>query len=216
MKRKFSSAFKEEHVERKRRQTTSITPFSSKWSLAHLCMLNRFVFKTSFCICLDKEIVMPQQSCDYCSRTDGKSSGNHEGIKHLMQRYANLTQDGSEYKVHAMLQELQGHCGAKSVEMEEINTDEGDGRVRFVVSDLKHVSWFLVQILIMSGPFSNMTLDLVSKEMILECKSHKTQEASEKKSELSDMVSLMKKNILSVCWQSELKSCIQSKKSKRE
>ncbi len=185
-------------------------------------MLNRFIFKTSFCICLEKEIVIPQQSCEYClgSQNDEKgfkSSGNHDGIKHLMQKYASIIKDTSEcYKVDAMLQELQGHCGAESVEMNEINTGKDDAHVQFVISDLKHFSWFIIQLLIISGPFSNMILDLVAKKMILECKSHKPQEASEKKTELSNMVSLMKKNILSLCRQSELKSCIQSKKDKSQ
>lgn len=222
MKRK-RTGLGDDHGERKRRRVDVMTPFSSNLSLAHICMLHRFIFDCSFCICLQKEIVLQQQSCDFCSSSsrtlqdnaNGKwtLSSEHDMVKDLMTRYCNIVGDRSDcYKVDAMLQELMGPCGAKSIHMDEMLTDSGDRYIQFIVSGLKHLSWFLIQILVISGPFSDMSLDMVSKEMILKCKSHKiVDEKVQEKHPLSDLISQMKKNILLVCRQTELTSCIQQK-----
>lgn len=102
-----------------------------------------------------------------------------------------------------MLEEIYETSGVKDLHMREETTDARGRRVIFECISLRHVSWFLIQILVLNGPMDNICIDLVTGDMTLESTPNKKQ-TDKTNTILSHLLSEIKRNILSKQRQYEL------------
>ncbi len=194
----------------KRRKVNPLTPFCNSLDLAHISMLHHLVFQSAFCICIEKGCVVPQQDCQHCLDGGHLSHRNSvtDDLKMVMQQYKSVTGETKcIYKIYATLQELYNTCGA-----DDITLDASGDRVVFNVTGLKHLSWFLVYSLVQNCPLHDILLDLTSGKMMMMC--HSSQSPLTKDDPiLNDMLSTLKRNMLSLTRQSEIFCSKMSNKS---
>jgi hypothetical protein len=190
-------------VPKKKRRCETVTPFSNTVDLAYLYGLKMFVFdQQPFCFCMQKGMAVANEQCLYCPPQPKFSSfENERSAMDSFKRISHLEDDN--YIAYALMRELFRLGDAARIDVSQV-----DDTIQLNVKDVLHLSPFCIHLLLMKDFVEDIRIDLMTRAMVVVCKRGdkimETQNISSDKI-LNDDLTRMKRNILTLTRQSELR-----------
>lgn len=162
MKRKCKSI---ESVKTKVRHLESIALLTPTITLTHLYVLHHHVFNGSFCIDLEKGLATNDRYCEFCNKQILFDSDDSIMKNRISEKICD------SYKIDLLLRELIKRGG--SVKIDKINDKE------FFAKSVKHLSWFMIQLMIINSPVNILSCDVIHGNLNIMCENIRSKELKE-------------------------------------
>ena len=143
-----------------------VVPLEGSVSLLQLAVLHRVL--GNYCIAVSGGLAIPETMCKVCSGGSGEDPGCGDAIDRFVTRGTTLLEQ-DKYKVYVLMREATKRGQVARLSLAETNYD-----VTVSFHELRHLSWFAIQIMLFDSPVFSIDCDLTSQTMKVVCKSKVT------------------------------------------
>ena len=150
MKRTYTNSEDDYEESTKKRHMESIALLTSHISLTHLYVLHKYIFKGSFCLDLKKGLAINDKYCEFCNKQFVFDSDDDAIIE---EKIKGLNKIGDSYKIDLLLRELTKRGGSTDIDIL--------GNTEFEAKSVKHLSWFMIQLLLINSPIKIFHGDII-------------------------------------------------------
>ena len=149
------------------RHIESIALLTPYITLTHLYILHKYIFCGSFCLDLEKGLAINDRYCEFCNKQilfDLDDTIIKEKLKEI-------DKISDSYKIDLLLRELIKRGG--SVNIEIVNNKQ------FFAKSIKHLSWFMIQLLIINSPINILSCDVIQGNLDIICQNDDDKESDD-------------------------------------
>ena len=149
----------------KKARLDKVVPLEGSVSLLQLAVLHRVL--GNYCIGVSGGLAVPETMCEICTRKPVRQdAGCGDAIDRYVSRGTTLPEQ-DKYKVYVLMREV-----SKRGQVARLSLSETPDEVSISFHDLRHLSWFAIQVMLFDSPVFSVDCDLTSQAMKVVCKSH--------------------------------------------
>ena len=146
----------------KKTKFDTVVPLEGVLSLLNLAVLNKALGK--YCIGVSEGLALPESECECCLRCPPERKICEEALDKLVVDKINMA-DRDKYRIDVLMRELW-----RRGQTSHISLDSKEDYLTIVFHNVKHLSWFAIQILLFDGPVFATKCDLTSQMLTVVCK----------------------------------------------
>lgn len=120
--------------------------------LSHLLIFHDHIFHDAFCLDLTRGLAIEERSCPFCCQQT-----LYTGCVVKKEKTEEI--DDNAYKIDLFSRELARRGGAREISYE--------GKDNLVSQGVKHISWFMIQLLLFNSPVQKVLCDVMRNTIVV-------------------------------------------------
>ena len=173
----------------KKTKFDTVVPLEGVLSLLNLAVLNKALGK--YCIGVAEGLALPETECECCLRCPASERKIcEEALDKLVVDKINMA-DRDKYRIDVLMRELW-----RRGQTSRISLDSKGDYLSIIFHNVKHLSWFAIQILLFDSPVFATMCDLTSQTLKVVCKTTSDTSNTENNDVLREIILKYQKSVI--------------------